>query len=134
MRKLLVGMLAVALLLASTLLVLVLPWRCSVSRANFERIKEGMTRAEVEAILGGPPGVYRTCSRGTAPERYTLVGGYSWGQTYSVWSGDEVTVYVCFDRDGLVGWIDCDEAARDDTGLINLLGWRLGRLKERWLE
>ncbi len=27
---------------------------------NFSRIQEGMSRAEVEAILGGPPGDYRT--------------------------------------------------------------------------
>ena len=55
MRKLAVAVLALALLLVGTLLPLVRPLRCPVNRAAFERIKVGMTRAEVEAILGGPP-------------------------------------------------------------------------------
>src|SRR5262245_29182227 len=29
-----------------------------INRAGFDRIKDGMTRAEVEAILGAPPGDY----------------------------------------------------------------------------
>ena len=60
MRKLAVAVLALALLLVGTLLPLVRPLRCPVNRAAFERIKVGMTQAEVHAVLGGPPGDYRT--------------------------------------------------------------------------
>src|SRR5437016_1643695 len=31
-----------------------------IDREHFDRIKPGMTQAEVEAILGGPPGDFRT--------------------------------------------------------------------------
>ncbi len=60
MRKYLIAGLAVALLLGGALFALLRPWHCPVNRAAFERIKEGMTRAEVEKILGGPAGDYRT--------------------------------------------------------------------------
>ena len=36
------------------------PQRGQITFANFHRIQEGMSRAEVEAILDGPPGDYRT--------------------------------------------------------------------------
>src|SRR5579864_1615632 len=31
-----------------------------IDREHFEKIKEGMSRAEVESILGGPPGDFTT--------------------------------------------------------------------------
>src|SRR5687767_8395999 len=37
------------------------PYPC---RATFERVQEGMTRAEVEATVGGPPGDYRSRESG----------------------------------------------------------------------
>src|SRR5262245_14338544 len=36
------------------------PGQDEITPENYERIKAGMSRAEVEAILGGPPGDYRT--------------------------------------------------------------------------
>jgi hypothetical protein len=51
---------AVVVALVCVLLPLMLPYRSPVTRAAHERIEEGMTQAEVEAILGGPPGDYRT--------------------------------------------------------------------------
>jgi hypothetical protein len=44
-----------------------------VARENFDRIREGMTRAEVEAILG-PPGDYQTVRTAPPPQPdYTLL-------------------------------------------------------------
>ena len=60
MRICLVASLAVVLLVVGALLPLVMPWRCPVNRAASEQIEEGMSQAEVYAILGGPPGDYRT--------------------------------------------------------------------------
>jgi hypothetical protein len=53
----LVGLGAVALLAGGLFAWLGLP-RPGVTRANYERIQEGMTLPEVESILGGPPGNY----------------------------------------------------------------------------
>jgi hypothetical protein len=57
-RKLLVALAGLAVVGAAGAVVL---WRRSahVTRASCDRIRVGMSRAEVEAILGGPPGDYR---------------------------------------------------------------------------
>jgi hypothetical protein len=70
MKKLIVVGMAVVLLLGGALYALVRPWHCPVNRVTFERIKEGMTQADVYAILGGPPGDYRT--RPPAPLEFVV--------------------------------------------------------------
>jgi hypothetical protein len=60
MRKLLLGLFTVALLALGASLPFVLPRDCPVNQAACDRIKPGMTQATVYAILGGPPGDYRT--------------------------------------------------------------------------
>jgi hypothetical protein len=57
-RKLLVALAGLAVVVAVGVVVL-WPPEDRITEANLERIKEGMTQAEVEAILG-PPGDYRT--------------------------------------------------------------------------
>src|SRR5262245_33479788 len=49
-----IGLLVGLLVIASAGLVVALLPRSSVSKANFDRITDGMTLAEVEAILDGP--------------------------------------------------------------------------------
>jgi hypothetical protein len=74
------------------------PPRPGITSANCARIRVGMRRAEVEAILGGPPGYYhggRLVSRREDPFE-SLYG------TMPAWAGDEGTVYVRFSRDGNV--------------------------------
>jgi hypothetical protein len=58
-RKLLVVLAGLAVVVAAGVVVLWPRPPSRITRENFERIKEGMSRAEVEAILG-PPGDYRT--------------------------------------------------------------------------
>jgi hypothetical protein len=43
-----------SLVCAGFLVLALLPARPAVTQANFDRIKEGMTQVEVEAIFGGP--------------------------------------------------------------------------------
>lgn len=62
------------------------PYPC---RATFERVKEGMTRAEVEATVGGPPGSYRSEFH---PD---LIEDGSWFT-------DDADLYVWFGDDGRV--------------------------------
>jgi hypothetical protein len=125
MRKPLIGLLAVALLLLGALLPLVVPRHCPVNRVACERIKEGMTEAEVHAILGGPPGDYRTrpvCAdigRG---------GGISW----SMWFGDEGDAWVWLDR-GVVRSTMFREAKAEFVGPAERIRWRLEQWKARWL-
>ncbi len=151
MKKLVVAGVAVVLVMAGVLVALLGPWPCRVTRANCERIKEGMTRAEVEAILGGPPGDYRT-----RPNEADAFAVSEWRG--EVWSGDEGHVWLDFvggwvivkssippagpgdlptvemaEGGGVVGFREFVPVEPYVPGLVELLRWRLGRLKERWL-
>jgi hypothetical protein len=69
------------------------PRRPQVSREQFEKIKEGMSREEVEAIIGGPPGDYTTGQYYVVAITPTYVGGESW-------VGDGGLIRVWFDETG----------------------------------
>jgi hypothetical protein len=86
-----------------------------VTKANFDRIQVGMSRATVEAMLGGPPGDYRTVrtedeyigpffdARGPTPvadRPYTQTIYYDCGLR-GEWFGNEGRVEVFFES-GLV--------------------------------
>jgi hypothetical protein len=53
-RVCVLGLLAIGVVICLTLAVAKLLPRQGITRANFERIEVGMTRAEVEALLGEP--------------------------------------------------------------------------------
>lgn len=75
-----------------------------VSRADFERIQVGMTQAEVEAIIGGPPGEYAGYK---PPWHYrSLESPFAViGTERKKWTGDGGVIYVGFDvDDGKVRW------------------------------
>jgi hypothetical protein len=80
--------------------------RPGLTRANYERIREGMTRQEVESLLGGPPGNYSRIPDKEAglwtidPSRPDLNRQFFIGR--EVWIGDELAVAVWFDDKGRV--------------------------------
>jgi hypothetical protein len=105
-RKVLAALAAGGLLLA-LLVPLAAPLRRQVhiDRAACDRVKPGMSEAEVEAVLGGPPGCY-TGWRYTA---YTAMGGTAMtnlltpgGHHFRDWQGNEGCIMVGFDRDDRV--------------------------------
>lgn len=68
--------------------------RASVLRCNqMEQVVEGMTRTEVVALLGGPPGDYRT-----DPERFTVDHHSLFAFGYEEWIADEAKAEVWFDE------------------------------------
>ena len=90
-----------------------------VNRANSERIREGMTCAEVEAILRGPPGDYTTSDCVPFPRFFDV-------QKVNVWISNEGRVWVRFDKDGRVAWSNFRPAEVEPTPLQRLsarLGW-----------
>jgi hypothetical protein len=131
MRKSLVAVLAVALVLAGGLVALLGPRHCPVNRAAFGRIGEGMTRGDVHAMLGGPPGDYRTGpSSGPWPDSFTSPAH---GVT-EVWEGDEGAVTVYYDSvDATVFLTRFKDAVPLTPTPVELARWRLGRLKEALL-
>jgi hypothetical protein len=119
MQKPLLALLGVALVLFGALLPLVLPRHCPVNRAAFERIKRGMSQARVEAILGGPPGDYRT----RPTEKVNTMGvvvGYRW-------LGNEGTATVSF-FEGVVRHMSFSEREAEPVDPFEVLLWRLDRL------
>jgi hypothetical protein len=83
-RRLLVALGAV--LLAVAVAALLLP-RPGVTRSNFDRIKKGMPRGEVERILGGPPSESGIAVAPRVP--------------WAIWTQGGTTVLVLFDEDAV---------------------------------
>ncbi len=83
-------------LLAIAMAILLLIFKRPDDKANFAKIQNGMTKVEVNVILGGPPGKYTTKPwrgvRSTIPEPWT---------DYSVWDFDDGSGWVLF-NDGKV--------------------------------
>jgi hypothetical protein len=134
----LIGLLAVALVLFGATLALVLPRHCPVNRAAFERIKPGMTRAEVHAILGGPPGDYRTRPSGPFTLFFdSTVNGII--PLAELWQGDEGGVCVEYSASWdtpptatVAVWrARFKEADPYHPSLLEMIRWRLNRLLGR---
>jgi hypothetical protein len=120
------GLLTAALLVFGALLPLALPRACRVNRAAFERIEEGMTEAEVEEILGGPPGDYRT---GPPPEFESHFSSGPLLMDLRTWQGDDGDAEVCF-RDGRVSWKVFGQREGRAVAPVEMIRWRLDRLRD----
>jgi hypothetical protein len=87
--------LALAAIITAVALYITSPRRPMASQADCDRLQVGMTRAEVEQILGGPPGDYRTRDSITP---YLQLQDGSWDE----WQGDGGMILVEFDEGGRV--------------------------------
>jgi hypothetical protein len=102
----LVGLLAVGVCLTLAVLAL-LPPRPGVTKANFDRIEDGMTRQEVERILGGPGSLLAENGKiiGSPGKRFAINGDlFLWGHPLN-----NTNVFVSFDDgDRVIGkdWKD----------------------------
>jgi hypothetical protein len=136
MRKLLIGLVAVALLLAGVLMALATPPHCPVSRAASERVEPGMTEEQVHATLGGPPGDYRTGPRLIRIGEVRICFGL-FRPLSEFWYGDEGDVIVEYHTARTGGYtvtsVTFEPSAAGRPGPLGLIKWRLGRLKERLL-
>jgi hypothetical protein len=150
-RKLLVALVGLAVVVTVGVVVFLSEPPSQITRENFEHIHRGMTREEVDAILG-PPGDHRT-SRG---ENYSPVkaGPATWqadpdeywpglatwhdapaplGEHWvrAVWIGDKVSVEVLVDGTGRV--VMARDTERRTTGnALDSLHWRTKHLWHRW--
>jgi hypothetical protein len=103
--------------------------------ANFNRIKCGMSRAEVESILG-PPGNYRADkSNHPSPVRIFTFGSQpQWQSPYpvSVWAGEEGALTVYFDgsEKATDGLLVTDSVPPE--GVLDKLLWRAKRQWRKW--
>src|SRR6516165_6941322 len=102
-RKLLVVLAVLAVVVAAGVVVALWPSRERITQENFDRIREGMSRAEVEGILGSP-GDYTTGPLND-PDGIeiplSLLPPPS-GVESAWWAADYGTVGVWFDEGGRV--------------------------------
>jgi hypothetical protein len=101
-------------------------------------LQKGMTRAEVEAVLG-PPGDYRTGPRDRyLGQQHWVTFGEHWtddGTTViSQWECDAARIWVAYKPmpDGTIAVGFIDEAKRLDQGPLDSLLWRAKRQWRRW--
>jgi hypothetical protein len=97
-----------------------------INRASFEQIREGMTLAEVEGILGVPPGRYPADSGVRWTHGVCLHPESSWGCRYEKWFAGDVLVYVGFREDGTVGVKGFSDVGDDARSIPERLRQRLG--------
>jgi hypothetical protein len=106
---------------------------------NLERVQEGMSRADVEAILG-PPGDYRTVpgrelfaiDRAIQSSRVKArEDEFSLGLAFLVWSGDAHTIRIAFGPEGVLDSYIEPVLRQEQSPLDNFL-WRAKRQWRRW--
>ena len=141
-RRNLFGALAVgtAAILAGVVLLSPSP-RSRITQENVDRIREGMSRQEVEVILGppcdcstGPFLLVRGDGRGPAGF-FVTDGCESYGPDGSAflrWTDDTGSATVCFEKDGRA-WAPFFQPLKkvQQPPLDNLL-WRAKRLWRKW--
>jgi hypothetical protein len=127
-RKLLValaGLAVVGAALAGKMLALELRARpIRITRENYHRIRYGMSRARVEAILGGPPGDYST-----HPVEEFVEGGQVTSKYR--WLDDSGAVHVWFDEDRVRFKWRFEVQAPQQTRSEYVL-WQLKHVWHRW--
>jgi hypothetical protein len=131
-RTLLVAMAGLAVVVTVGAVVL-WPRADRVTRANYERIQIGMTRADVEAILG-PPGDYTTGPL-TDPNGIELLLSLlppASGVESPWWAADYGTVGVWFDEGGRVVMKNYEPYSKAPQGVGANLLWRAKRQWHRW--
>jgi hypothetical protein len=141
--KLLVVLAGLAVVVAAGVVVL-WPRHERITRENFDRIHEGMSRAEVEAILGPPcdfstgPLVRVRANRPPNPfsvenfDPITVVGSGDNREELLVWKSDRQLITINFGPSGHVEDLWMHDVARvNQTAFENLI-WRFKRQWRRW--
>lgn len=104
-----------------------------LTKKSFDRIKAGMQLQKVKAILGAPPGDYRTgptisCLRGFASfavEDNTL--------SNLTWQGDRANIEVWIDPKRVVKYSSYECRSPMSVGVFRKLLWRIDRSRKSFL-
>jgi hypothetical protein len=102
-----------------------------VTEENLSRVRPGMTRAEVEAILG-PPGDYRTHPTDSFPPRGPSPVGSGVSFTCLQWQSDTIDVQICVAPNGDFLWLKAISAQPAKLGLLDHLRWHIEHQWHRW--
>jgi hypothetical protein len=142
LRWVLAGVAVVALLAVAA--VVLWPYPNRVTRQNFDRIRLGMSLAEVEAILG-PPGDYRTgdtvviaidanrlLTDPSSALRTKPGPATAQPEVRKVWEGDKGEIAIYFQAAG-VSDKHFRPALSSGQSAFDRLRWRIRRQRQKWL-
>jgi hypothetical protein len=128
-RRLLVFGLLAAVVLLSIVAALVLWPRPGITRANATRIQVGMTLAEVEAVLGGPPRDeavnQNVVDLDIVGQGKLLEAIARMSRHHRQWQSDEVRIYVDFFPEGPVTSCAAAPLGDPDSSLFDRVRRRL---------
>jgi hypothetical protein len=134
-RTLLVVLAALAVVVAVGT-VLLWPRAERVTLENHTSIRSGMTLPEVEAILGGPPGDYRTSPTqfefGDPSFRCRRSHLRGTGVSEEHWECDTLALLVRFSDEGTVRCVCPIPTARRAGGKFDAICWRAKRQWHYW--
>jgi hypothetical protein len=117
-----------------------------ITPQNFDRIRVGMSRGEVVAILG-PPGDYTTAPSERDWERYrreSVVLDDNWLRAVDdrkllwsesrmeTWDSDAASAIVIFDASDRVFVTDYRDNKKEEQTLLENLAWRAKRQWRKW--
>jgi hypothetical protein len=100
-----------------------------LTQENFDRIKEGMSREEAEAILG-PPGDYRTGLTQGTPRSGVYFFGYFGYPAEMEWEGDGGNFRLSVNRAGRIVWRDFVPMEPAPVSFFDTLRWRWDHWRE----
>ena len=131
-RNLLLVIAGLAVVVSTAGAVVLWPQSVRITATNYERIRVGMSRAEVEAILG-PPGDYTNGPILILPEPGVVLGEFAFDASVNrKWSGDRAMIKVTFGPTGDVRGATCWTAGRIEQSPLDNLVWRFKHQWRRW--
>jgi hypothetical protein len=134
-RTLLVVLAGLAVVVAAVVVVL-WPRAVPIKMENYVHIKYGMTLREVEAILDGPPGDYRTKRPLVETEDLDQLFARDRVRSGKVatefWQCDDAIQAVHFNLYGRADYLRHDLLQQPPGGPLDNLLWRLRRQWHRW--
>ncbi len=98
------------------------PPETTITRANVQKVKKGMSRAEVEALLGGPPRDEADGSRWVV-----WLGGRHPEADFVRWVGPEAAAGARFDGEDIVLVADTGVVVVPHRSYLDMLRRLLGR-------
>jgi hypothetical protein len=127
-RTLLVVLAGLAVVVAAGVVMLWPRAPSRITRENHSVIQHGMSRREVESILG-PPGDYTTGPTSTNFVYPRLTPDHT---PWVEWKADRASVKVCFSDSGTVRYTAYASLCRQDQGVLANSLWRVKRQWHRW--
>jgi hypothetical protein len=116
---------------------LIWPRSARITRESFDQLHDRMRLADIEALVGAPPGDYTTAPTtevGPPPiKTFEPPDGLSWndsGGRQVAWYGDEGDLLVGYGTDG-VRWASFAKVTKDNQSPLENAVWRIKRQWQR---